>query len=126
MNQAMLGEYDFLDGLVCINSCDHVRRVYDNWTRQLDTPFVQVMSLPRKVGPPQVDWYYDEINLLREQLREHFGVALSDDDLRDAIALHNEVRALQKKVSDYRKADAPPSPRRSGKSTHRETCATNW
>jgi bzd-type benzoyl-CoA reductase N subunit len=108
MNQAFLGEYDFLDGLVCINSCDHVRRIYDNWTRQLDTPFVQVMSLPRKVGPPQIDWYYDEINLLRGQIQEHFGVEITDERLWDAIKLHNEIRQLQKKVYDCRKSDAPP------------------
>jgi bzd-type benzoyl-CoA reductase N subunit len=108
MNQALLGEYDFLDGLICINSCDHVRRIYDNWTRQLDTPFVQVMSLPRKVGPPQVDWYYDEINLLKQQIQEHFDVEITDRRLWDAIKLHNEVRELQRKVYECRKADAPP------------------
>jgi bzd-type benzoyl-CoA reductase N subunit len=108
MNQALLGEYDFLDGLVCINSCDHVRRIYDNWTRQLDTPFVQVMSLPRKVGSPQIDWYTDEINLLRGQIQDHFGVEITDARLWDAIRLHNEVRELQKKVYESRKSDAPP------------------
>ncbi len=108
MNQALLGEYDFLDGLVCINSCDHVRRIYDNWTVRLDTPFVKVMSLPRKIGPPQIDWYYEEINLLRSDIQEHFGVEITDEDLWKAIKLHNEVRALQKKVYEYRKLDAPP------------------
>jgi benzoyl-CoA reductase/2-hydroxyglutaryl-CoA dehydratase subunit BcrC/BadD/HgdB len=107
MNQALLGEYDFLDGLVCINSCDHVRRIYDNWTRQLDTPFVRVMSLPRKIGPPQIAWYRDEINLLRQQIQEHFSVEITDERLWDAIKLHNEVRALQKKVYEHRKSDSP-------------------
>jgi benzoyl-CoA reductase/2-hydroxyglutaryl-CoA dehydratase subunit BcrC/BadD/HgdB len=108
MNQALLGEYDFLDGLICINSCDHVRRVYDNWIRQLDTPFVRVMSLPRKVEAPQIDWYYDEINLLREGVQEHFEVELTDERLWAAIGLNNEVRALQKRVYELRKAEAPP------------------
>jgi len=108
MNLALEGKYDFLDGLVVINSCDHVRRIYDNWTRQLDTPFVTVMSLPRKVGPPQIEWYRDEINLLREKLREHFKVDISDQALRDAITLHNEIRALQKKLYTLRASDAPP------------------
>ena len=107
MNQALLGEYDFLDGLVCINSCDHVRRIYDNWTRQLDTPFVQVMSLPRKVGAPQIAWYRDEINLLRQQIQEHFDVEITDERLWDAIKLHNEVRELQKKLYEHRKSDNP-------------------
>ena len=28
---ALKGEYKFLDGLVLMNSCDHLRRLYDNW-----------------------------------------------------------------------------------------------
>ncbi len=107
-NQALLGEYDFLDGLVCINSCDHVRRIYDNWIRALKTPFVQVMSLPRKVGDPQVDWYTDELNLLRGQLEEHFGVQLTDERVAEAIELQNQIRGLQKQLYLLRKADKPP------------------
>jgi bzd-type benzoyl-CoA reductase N subunit len=107
-NQALRGEYDFLDGLVCINSCDHVRRIYDNWIRNLKTPFVQVMSLPRKVQEPQVKWYYDELNILREQLEEHFGVEITDECVKDAIRLHNEIRALQKRLYELRRADRPP------------------
>ena len=107
-NQALCGEYDFLDGLVCINSCDHVRRIYDNWIRNLKTPFVQVMSLPRKVQEPQVDWYYDELNILRGQLQEHFGVEITDACVKDAIRLHNEIRALQKQLYELRKGDKPP------------------
>jgi benzoyl-CoA reductase subunit C len=107
-NQALLGEFDFLDGLICINSCDHVRRVYDNWTRTLDTGFVHVMSLPRKVEQPQVDWYHDEIALLKGKLEAHFGVEITDDRLREAIALHNRIRRLQKELYEMRSADRPP------------------
>ena len=107
-NQALRGEYDFLDGLVCINSCDHVRRVYDNWIRNLKTPFVQVMSLPRKVQQPQIEWYRDELNILKGQLAEHFGVEITDACVRDAIRLHNEIRALQKRLYELRKGDRPP------------------
>ena len=107
-NQALRGEYDFLDGLVCINSCDHVRRIYDNWIRALKTPFVQVMSLPRKMGEPQIDWYYDELNILRGQLEEHFGVKVTDERIAEAIALQNQVRSLQKQLYLLRKVDKPP------------------
>jgi benzoyl-CoA reductase/2-hydroxyglutaryl-CoA dehydratase subunit BcrC/BadD/HgdB len=107
-NQALSGEYDFLDGLICINSCDHVRRIYDNWISNLDTPFVQIMSLPRKVQQPQIDWYYDELNIMKEQLEKHFGVEISDERVREAIGLHNGIRGLQKRLYELRKADKPP------------------
>jgi benzoyl-CoA reductase/2-hydroxyglutaryl-CoA dehydratase subunit BcrC/BadD/HgdB len=101
-------EFDFLDGLVCINSCDHVRRIYDNWKRALKTPFVQVMSLPRKIEEPQVEWYDEELRLLKGQLEEHFEVEIDDERIRAAIRLHNEVRALQKRLYELRRADRPP------------------
>ncbi len=107
-NMALKGEYDFLDGLVCINSCDHVRRIYDNWIRNLKTPFVEVMSLPRKTHAPQVDWYTDEINICREALEKHFGVEITDNRLWEAIKLHNETRRLQKRLYELRKSKAPP------------------
>ena len=49
LEQLLQGEYDFLDGLVCVSSCDHVRRMYDNWKQALQTGFMTVMSLPKKV-----------------------------------------------------------------------------
>ena len=108
-NLALKGEYDFLDALICINSCDHVRRVYDNWIRNVKaTKFATVMSLPRKVGDRQVDWFSDEINLLRKQLGEHLGVEITDDKIRDAVKLQNEIRALQKKLYELRKTEKPP------------------
>jgi len=107
-NQALRGEYDFLDGLLCISSCDHVRRVYDNWKRNLDTPFVKIMSLPKKVGEPQVEWYREEIALLRGELEAHFDVRISDDRLREAIALRNQTRRLQRALYALRKQKRPP------------------
>jgi bzd-type benzoyl-CoA reductase N subunit len=108
-NLALTGEFKFLDGVICINSCDHVRRIYDNWIRFVpDTPFIEVMSLPRKTEPAQVAWYRDEINLLKGKLEKHFGVEISDKTLWKAIKLHNETRRLQKKLYELRKQERPP------------------
>lgn len=107
-NLALKGEYDFLDGLVCVSSCDHIRRVYDNWKQNLNTPFLKIMSLPKKVGDPQVDWYREEINILRTELEQHFNVQISDQRLRDAIKLRNETRRLQRQLYALRKEKHPP------------------
>jgi len=107
-NMALKGEYDFLDGLVIFNSCDHVRRVYDHWIRQLKTPFVQILSLPKKAEVPQVEWFTDELRILRERMQDHFGVAITDERLRDAIAQHNRSRRLLRDLYDLRKESRPP------------------
>jgi benzoyl-CoA reductase/2-hydroxyglutaryl-CoA dehydratase subunit BcrC/BadD/HgdB len=107
-NTALEGGYDFIDGLVMFNSCDHVRRMYDHWVRQMKTPFAEVLSLPRKAEAAQVEWFCGELANLRQRIESHYGVEIGDDALRDAIALHNETRRLLRELYDLRKADAPP------------------
>jgi bcr-type benzoyl-CoA reductase subunit C len=108
LNMALSGEYDFLDGAAWVNSCDQVRRIYDIWKRKLETPFVQILSLPRKTGEEQVQWYRDELSTFRHCLGEHFGIEITDEHLWQAIRLHNETRCLQRKIYDLRKMKCPP------------------
>jgi benzoyl-CoA reductase subunit C len=107
-NMALRGEYDFLDGLIIFNSCDHVRRIYDHWTRQLKTPFVQILSLPKKAEDAQVEWFREELRILRGSMQDHFGVEITDGRLREAIALHNRSRRALRRIYDLRKGSAPP------------------
>ncbi|MFQ5477857.1 MAG: 2-hydroxyacyl-CoA dehydratase subunit D [Candidatus Krumholzibacteriia bacterium] len=107
-NLALQGDYDFLDGLVCINSCDHLRRIYDNWKRNVDTPFLTIMSLPKKVTDAQVEWYYEEINILKRNIEQHFDVQISTERLRKAIKVHNATRQLQRRLYALRKHENPP------------------
>jgi len=107
-NQALTGDFKFLDGVICVNSCDHVRRIYDNWKRFVPTDFIEVMSLPRKTGQDQVDWYTDELAMLRDKIGKYFGVEITDDLLWKAVKLHNETRRLQKKLYELRKQEKPP------------------
>ncbi len=107
-NIALQGGFDSFEGVVCINSCDNIRRIYDNWKRQLPTTLVHIMSLPRKTGKPQVEWFRDEVANLKLLLEKHLNMKIPDERLWDAIALHNETRRLQRKLYDFRKLDNPP------------------
>lgn len=107
-NLALKGEYDFLDGLVIFNSCDHIRRTYDHWIRHIKTPFVKILSLPRKDEPAQVEWFRGELAILRDAMQEHFQVEITDDKLRDAMALHNTSRRLVRGLYELRKKKKPP------------------
>lgn len=107
-NMALRGEYDFLNGLVIFNSCDHVRRIYDHWIRQLKTPFVQILSLPKKAEDAQVEWFREELSILRGSMQDHFGVEITDEKLREAIALHNGSRRALRRIYELRKGAAPP------------------
>lgn len=107
-NLGLRGEYDFVDGAVWLSTCDHVRRIYDNWKRKVNTPFVHIMSLPKKIDEPQVGWYRGEMVNLKEALERHFSMRITDERLWEAIRLHNETRRLQRQLYELRKKDNPP------------------
>jgi len=52
------GRYEFLDGIVFTNSCDHVRRMYDilREIRPADFPLAHFLSVPHKVGDEAAVW----------------------------------------------------------------------
>ena len=108
-NMVLSGEYDFLDGIVFYNSCDHVRRVYDNWRRKVKAPsFVHFLGLPKKTGERQVRWYQEELAHFRDHLAAHFSVEITDERLWEAIRRHNHKRHLQKQLYKLRKSERPP------------------
>jgi benzoyl-CoA reductase/2-hydroxyglutaryl-CoA dehydratase subunit BcrC/BadD/HgdB len=105
---ALRGGYGFADGVVWANTCDVIRRLYDNWKDEIDTPFLQILSLPKKAGEAQVAWYREELENLKKALELHFGVEIPDERLRESILLHNDTRRLQRELYDLRKAERPP------------------
>ncbi len=92
LNMGLTGEFDFIDGAVWLNTCDHVRRVYDNWTRKVDTPFVHMISLPRKTGEEQVKWLWEEFVNFKQAMESHFDIKITDDAIRESIRSHNETK----------------------------------
>jgi len=108
LDLGLRGEYGFLEGCVWVNSCDHVRRIYDHWKRKIDTPYLHFLSLPKKTAEPQVEWYRGEIALFKEGLEKHIGMKITEERLWEAIKLHNETRRLQRQLYELRKRGNPP------------------
>jgi len=107
-NMGLQGEYDFIEGVVWLNNCDHVRRIYDNWKRKVKTPLTHMMSLPKLTTEVQVEWFREELAIFREALEKHLGVTITDEKLREAIKLHNGTRRLLRRLYELRKKDNPP------------------
>ena len=102
------GDYDFLEAVVWLNNCDHIRRIYDNWRRKVGTPLAHMMSLPKLTTDKQVAWWREELAILKDTLQKHLGITISDDKLREAIKTHNETRRLLRQLYELRKKDNPP------------------
>jgi bzd-type benzoyl-CoA reductase N subunit len=102
------GEYDFLDGAVWVNGCDHIRRCYDNWKAKKPRPFMYMLPVPHKLFAEGRQWFKEEVTMLKEAVEEHFGVKITPAKLSEAVTTYNETRRLLKKLYDLRTSDSPP------------------
>lgn len=107
LNLAMTGAYDFLDGLVVGNTCDHVRRMYDLWGHAIDYEPRFFVALPHTITPAGRGWLLDEIDALRARLEDTYGTAVTDARLRASFETYAENAALLARVQEFREADGP-------------------
>lgn len=105
--QALEGELDFLDGQISLNTCDHVRRAYDVWRHKSEVGFHAFLSVPRNMRETLFPYYREEVDHLRDALERYFGCRITDDALREAIAVHNRVRARLHRIESFRAGPRP-------------------
>ena len=108
-DEAAKGGFDFIDGLVSTNACDHARKLEENWASELKPPFAYLICFPKRKGDDlQVAHLAQEIRYFKAAFEAHFGIEISDDALKGAIEKMNEIRALQMKIADIRAARKNP------------------
>lgn len=104
-NEVIEGAWDFLDGAVAFNSCDHMRRIFDNWQLLPGCPAYHFVYIPKKRGAIAKERYMEELRALIAATEKKFGVKVTEESLREAISLHNETRRLQREVYEMQKGD---------------------
>jgi bzd-type benzoyl-CoA reductase N subunit len=104
---ATRGEYKFLDGVVAYNSCDQVRRLYDNLRFKAPFPYQYFLSIPSTSTPLTLEWFKHELSKFKADLENRFGAEITDDDLAGSIRLYNESRNLLRSLYALRKKEAP-------------------
>lgn len=57
LEHGLRGAYDFIDGMVWVNGCDHIRRCYDNWKAKMHRPFTHMLPVPHQMTEQGRDWY---------------------------------------------------------------------
>lgn len=107
-NQVIEGAWSFLDGVVIFNSCDHMRRIYDNWKLLPECPAYHFVYIPKKRGALAKERYLEELRKLIAATEKRFGVQVTEERLREAIRLHNETRRLKSAIYGMQKQDAVP------------------
>lgn len=108
LQMGIRGEYDFLDGLVAGSTCDGARRLFDLWHYYIKTPFIHILTVPRKYTQRAHDLYHSQVIQFKHNLEKFLGIQIADEALYRSIEVYNETRALLKSLYDLRKLSSPP------------------
>ncbi|MDY6795840.1 MAG: 2-hydroxyacyl-CoA dehydratase family protein [Actinomycetota bacterium] len=101
------GTYDFLDGLVETNGCDHLRGMFENWQYVKNFDFFHYLKVPHIVTEESLEFLAEEMELYREAISEYFEKDISDDSLAESMQRNNRVRAKMKELFSLRERRSP-------------------
>lgn len=104
-DQILQGKWDFLDGAVIFNSCDHMRRIYDNWLLVPGKPKLSFLYSPKKRTPIAKGFWHLQIDAFVKEVAEKYG-PVTKEGLAAAVKLTNERRRLQQEVYALQQGEA--------------------
>jgi len=107
MTLVLKGRYDFLDGEICLNTCDHVRRCFDLFRHKTSVGFHEFISVPRNVRESLYPYFREEIENIKSAIESYFSVEINDQALKAAISVHNKVRRRLARIDQFRAAQKP-------------------
>lgn len=108
VDQKITGNLEDFKGMVFVNSCDGMRRLYDAWIK-LDEgkkTFNYILDIPKNTDDAAVYYYANLLKNLKEKLESYFTLKIHNDDINNSISTYNAVRErvwvfLQKYWSGY-------------------------
>jgi len=114
-DMALRGLYDFLDGILICNSCDHSRRMFElfdlkvfgseNYPKPTSRFYY---SIPHVITNEGFEWYLNEIQELKTKFEEKYvRNTITNQDLLESINVYNTNRELLRKIHEMRIIDAP-------------------
>jgi len=97
------GRLDFVDGMLFPSICDVIRNLSGMWKMLFPNVYVRYFDVPQNyrddIGG---NYYINELAELRHDLAELRGKPITDDELRNSIALYNENRRLVRELYAFR------------------------
>ncbi len=98
---------DFVDGMLFPSICDVIRNLSGMWKLLRPEVYSHYFDVPqnymKEVGG---EFYMHELNVLRHDLEKIGGVTITEDNLRNSIAVYNENRRLTRELYKFR-SDKP-------------------
>jgi len=115
LDMALRGIYDFLDGFLVCNSCDHSRRMFElfdlkvfnreNFKKKVQRFY---LALPHIITDEGFEWYKKEVEELKEELERDFKLnEITNEKLTRSIEIYNENRKLLREIHKLRIQNNP-------------------
>ncbi len=99
------GRLDFVDGMLFPSICDVIRNLSGMWKVMFPGVYSRYFDVPQNyVDEIGGNFYHGEMSELRHDLGELRGKPITDDELRNSIAVYNENRRLVRELYAYRAA----------------------
>jgi len=111
LQQAGMGQYAFLDGVVIIPGCDAMRRLDECWRKagndheNILPGWFDYLDVPHKSEGHGLRWYQRELRNFLTRIEQYFGVTVTDDALHESIDTYNRGRQLLQSLLEFRKLD---------------------
>lgn len=98
----MDGTYDFLDGIIETNGCDHLRGMFENWQYVAPRPFFHYVRVPHLTDEDSMQWFVEEMELLIEALQKEFKVTINEELLQSSIDLQDTIAGKLRNIYESR------------------------
>jgi len=100
LDQALKGNYSYLDGAVFPKSCDMTRALYSIWKRNIKLPYYWNLPVPGKTTGEAVDFFIQELKLFKESLEGYTKQQITDNSLKNASRFTMKTARLQARSTD--------------------------
>ena len=97
--------FHFSDVVVGETTCDGKKEMYEYMSEFKD---IFIMELPNTQSEESLKLWKSEIIRFKEYLEKKFDVTITEDDVREAIKVNNEVRRSLKRLYEVMRHDPAP------------------
>jgi benzoyl-CoA reductase/2-hydroxyglutaryl-CoA dehydratase subunit BcrC/BadD/HgdB len=112
LERSIEGGYNFLDAIAGVDACAQMNRTMENIEIQKliekKNFFISHIDVPYKVDEKSTAHYVKQLKTkVLNPLNEKFGVDISDESLKKALELHNEICRIITEIGEFRTEENP-------------------
>ncbi len=101
------GTYDFLDGIIETNGCDHLRGMVENWDYVKKFSFFHYIRVPHVIDENSIKYFGQQLKQYKQAVEDAFGKAISDQEIMNQIKVKKRIRERLQRIYSMREQDYP-------------------